>query len=490
MGGCHTLSNEIKGLNEECGVFGVCGSPNAAHVTYLGLHSLQHRGQEGAGIVAENGHQLSVHLGRGLLADVFSDKQDLEQLHGKTAVGHVRYGTSGNDSLVNIQPFTFKFNGTDVALAHNGNLTNARTLRQKLHADFKFNSNSDTEVLVHLLEQRQSLDFLSALKESLNIVQGGFAFVLLYGNELIATCDPHGFRPLSIGKLPNGSYVAASETCALDAVGADFVRDVQPGELLRFDKNGMHYDRFTNNTKLAVCSMEYIYFARPDSVIHGVSVHQARMQMGRYLAKEQPREADMVIGVPNSSLSAAMGYAKGAGLPYEMGLIKNQYVARTFIQPTQELREQGVKLKFSVIRQTVAGKRVIVVDDSLVRGTTSRQLVKLLREAGAKEVHLLIASPPLRYPCFYGIDISTRAELMAAKMSVPEMCAAIGADSLGFLSIPSLIKAIDLPTGRAEKNGGLTVAYFDGNYPTPLYDYETDYLNSLKLQPRSKEMSK
>lgn len=476
------MSYEIKGLNEECGIFGVFGTPNASALTYFGLHSLQHRGQEGAGIVSSDGERLHQYRNRGLLAEVFADQKDLDRLVGQSAIGHVRYGTSGNNSVANIQPFLFRFHDGDIALAHNGNLTNAKSLKYQLEDQGAvFQSTSDTEILIHLIRQKRELGFIDALKASLNEVKGGFAFLLLKKDCLVAALDPNGFRPLSIGQLENGAYVVVSETCALDVVGAKFVRDVLPGELIIIDKDGLKIDHYTKDTQLAICSMEYIYFARPDSIIHGVTVHNARKKMGRLLAKEQPTvQADMVIGVPNSSLSAASGYAEEAGLPYEMGLIKNQYIARTFIQPTQELRERGVKMKLSAVRGVVEGKSVVVIDDSIVRGTTSKQLVKLIRDAGAKEVHMRIASPPLKFPCFYGIDMSTRAELMAANHSVEEMRQIIGADSLGFLSIPSLIKAIDLPDAGDAPNGGLTVAYFDGNYPTPLYDYEEDYLKSLR----------
>ena len=479
---------EIKGLNEECGVFGVFGSQEAAHMTYFGLHSLQHRGQEGAGIVSSDGIKLRQYRNRGLLSEVFANPQDLDRLEGTSAIGHVRYGTSGNNSIANVQPFLFHFHDGDVALAHNGNLTNAKSLKQKLEDEGAvFQSNSDTEILIHLIRQKQDLDFIDALKASLNQVHGGFAFVILRKDQLIAALDPNGFRPLCIGRLSDGGYVVASETCALDMVGAGFVRDVLPGELVIIDENGLRIEHFTTDTELAICSMEYIYFARPDSIIHGVTVHNARKRMGKLLAKEQPVDCDMVIGVPNSSLSAASGFAEEAGLPYEMGLIKNQYVARTFIQPTQELRERGVKMKLSAVRGVVEGKRVAIIDDSIVRGTTSMQIVRMLKEAGAKEVHMRIASPPLKFPCFYGIDISTRSELMAANYSIDEMCKMIGADSLGFLSVESLIEAIDLPDAGNAPNGGLTVAYFDGKYPTPLYDYEEGYLASLNKQHQREE---
>lgn len=474
---------EIKGLNEECGVFGVFGAPDASQLAYYGLHTLQHRGQEGAGIVSSDGQHLYQHRDRGLLAEVFADPAELKRLVGNAAIGHVRYGTSGHNSIANVQPFLFRFHDGDVALAHNGNLTNAVTLRRQLEDEGAvFQSDSDTEILIHLIRKHIKEGFIPALKKSLNQVHGGFAYLLLQRDRMIAALDPNGIRPLCIGQLANGAYVVASETCALDIINARFIRDVQPGELIIIDKAGLHIDHYTTDTQLAICSMEYIYFARPDSIIHGVTVHNARKEMGRRLAQEHPVDADMVIGVPNSSLSAASGYAEEIGLPYEMGLIKSQYVARTFIQPTQALRERGVHLKLSAVRGVVNGKRVAVVDDSVVRGTTSKQIIKMLRDAGAKEVHMLIASPPFKFPCFYGIDISTRSELFAAHYSVEEMRQKIGADSLSFLSVDSLIKAINVPDAGDAPHGGLTVAYFNGDYPTPLYDYEAGYMKSLNEQ--------
>ena len=474
---------EIKGLNEECGVFGVFGAPDASQLTYYGLHTLQHRGQEGAGIVSTDGQNLYQHRDRGLLAKVFADPAELKRLVGEAAIGHVRYGTSGHNSIVNVQPFLFHFHDGDIALAHNGNLTNAVTLRRQLEDEGAvFQSDSDTEILIHLIRKHIKKGLVAAVKESLNQVHGGFAYLLLQKDRLIAALDPNGIRPLCIGQLSNGAYVVASETCALDIINAKFVRDVQPGELIIIDRDGLHIDHYTTDTRLAICSMEYIYFARPDSIIHVVTVHNARKALGRRLAHEHPVAADMVIGVPNSSLSAASGYAEEIGLPYEMGLIKSQYVARTFIQPTQELRERGVHLKLSAVRGVVSGKRVAVVDDSIVRGTTSRQIIKMLRDAGAKEVHMLIASPPFKFPCFYGIDISTRSELLAAHYSVEGMRQQIGADSLSFLSVAGLIEAINVPDAGDAPDGGLTVAYFNGDYPTPLYDYEAGYLKSLNEQ--------
>lgn len=473
------MSYEVRSLNEECGVFGIWGHPDASRVTYFGLHSLQHRGQEGAGIVANNNGKLSGYRGLGLLSEVFKDERQLEKLSGQAAIGHVRYATAGNGSVDNIQPFLFKFYDGDMALAHNGNLTNAKSLRKELEKDGAiFHSNSDTEILMHLLRRSQKETFLDRLKESLNAVKGGFAYLIATEDSMVAALDANGFRPLSIGRMVNGAYVVASETCALEVVGAEFIQDVNPGEIIIINDEGLTVDCFTEDTQHAICSMEYIYFARPDSNIAGVNVHSARKNMGKTLAKEAPVDADMVVGVPNSSLSAASGYAEASGIPYEMGLVKNQYVARTFIQPTQELREQGVRMKLSAVSGVVEGKKVIMVDDSIVRGTTSRRIVNLLKEAGAKEVHVRIASPPLRYPCFYGIDIQTRKELIAANHTVDEICECIEADSLSFLSEDGLIQSIGLNFDAPYS--GLCMAYFNGDFPTPLYDYEEQYQASLK----------
>ncbi|NVZ01292.1 amidophosphoribosyltransferase [Pediococcus pentosaceus] len=469
------MAAELKGLNEECGVFGIWNDSEAAQRTYFGLHSLQHRGQEGAGIVVRNQEgQLKIHKGKGLLADVFRCPDDLAQLIGPSAIGHVRYGTAGNRGIENIQPLLFHYLQGDVAMAHNGNLTNAVSLRRELEkSGATFQSNSDTEVLMHLIQHQKGPTFVEKLKASLKQIQGGFAYLILTKDALYAALDPNGFRPLVIGKLANGSYVVASETCALDAVGATLVRNVEPGQLVQIDHLGLQISNFTTKTQLSICSMEYIYFARPDSDLYGINVHLARQRMGQRLAKENPIKVDMVVGVPNSSLSAASGVAEQLGVPNEMGLIKNQYSSRTFIQPTQALREQGVKMKLSALKAVIAGKDVALVDDSIVRGTTSQYIVKMLKNAGAKSVHLMISSPPLKYPCFYGIDIEHTRELMAANYTVSEMCQKIGADSLHFLSLPGLIEAIGLH--QDAPNDGLCVAYFDGKYPTPLYDYEKDF---------------
>ncbi|MBC2005248.1 amidophosphoribosyltransferase [Listeria booriae] len=476
------MSTEIKGLNEECGIFGIWNHPSAAQITYYGLHSLQHRGQEGAGIVSTDGVTLKGHRNLGLLADVFKHGE-LDDLVGKSAIGHVRYATAGGKSLSNVQPFLFHFQNSSLALAHNGNLINAKTLRNELEEEGAiFQTSSDTEVLAHLLKRSRTGSLLEDLKVALNQVKGGFAYMLLTENELIAALDPNGFRPLSIGKIGD-AYVVASETCAFDTVGAEFVRDVEPGELIIVNDEGLHIEKFTEDVKHSICSMEYVYFARPDSNIAGINVHSARKRMGKRLAQEAFIEADVVTGVPDSSISAAIGYAEETGIPYELGLIKNRYVARTFIQPSQELREQGVKMKLSAVRGVVEGKRVVMIDDSIVRGTTSRRIVQLLREAGAAEVHVRIASPPLAFPCFYGIDIQTRNELIAANYSVDEICHIIGADSLTYLSEDGLVEAVGRPYPN-EPYGGLCMAYFNGDYPTELFDYEQEYLASLEAKSR------
>ncbi|EHI69295.1 amidophosphoribosyltransferase [Streptococcus ictaluri] len=473
------MTYEVKSLNEECGVFGIWGHPHAAQVTYFGLHSLQHRGQEGAGIISNDNGLLHQHRDTGLLSEVFKDQNNLDKLTGQAAIGHVRYATAGTASINNIQPFLYQFTEAQFGLCHNGNLTNAISLKKELERDGAiFNASSDTEILMHLIRCSHHPEFLGKVKEALNTVKGGFAYLLMTEDKLIAALDPNGFRPLSLGQMKNGAWVVSSETCAFEVIGAKWVRDVLPGEMIIIDDQGITYDHYTQDTQLAICSMEYVYFARPDSTIYGVNVHTARKQMGKRLAQEFKHEADIVVGVPNSSLSAAMGFAEESGLPNEMGLVKNQYTQRTFIQPTQELREQGVRMKLSAVSGVVKDKRVVMVDDSIVRGTTSRRIVKLLREAGAKEVHVAIGSPELKYPCFYGIDIQTRRELISANHNVDEVCDIIGADSLTYLSLEGMIDAIGLQTDVP--NGGLCVAYFDGNYPTPLYDYEEEYLRSLE----------
>ena len=457
---------EIEGLKEECGVFAVWNHPDAAQVTYYGLHSLQHRGQEGAGIVTSNGLELYSHKGLGLVTDVFG-QGTFEQLKGRAAIGHVRYTTAGGGGYENVQPLLFRSQTDSLAIAHNGNLVNATALKRHLEGQGSiFQTTSDTEVLAHLVKRSSHLTLIDQLKHALPLIKGAYAFVILTENELIAALDPHGLRPLSIGTL-GGGYVIASETCAFDVVGATFMRDVEPGELIIIDENGMRTERFSASAKPSICSMEYIYFSRPDSNLGGINVHKARKKLGKALYQEAPVDADVVTGVPDSSISAAIGYAEASGIPYELGLIKNRYVGRTFIQPSQELREQGVKMKLSPVRGIVEGKRVVMIDDSIVRGTTSRRIVKMLREAGATEVHVRISAPPIKYPCFYGIDMSTSEELIAANHRVEEIRELIGADSLKFLSKEGMIEAI----GRdvEDDNRGQCLACFTGNYPTDIY---------------------
>lgn len=472
------MLNEIKSLNEECGIFGIWNHPKATEMTYYGLHSLQHRGQEGAGIVSTDGETLKGYRHLGLLADVFSTEK-LTKLAGKAAIGHVRYATSGQKDLANVQPFLFHFQTGSFGLAHNGNLTNAKSLRHELEdTGAIFQTTSDTEALAHLIKRAGKDQFLDNLKVALNQVHGGFAYLLLTEDSLYAALDPNGFRPLAIGQL-NGAYVVASETCAFDTVGATFVQDVEPGQIVQINDQGLHIHTYTEDIRPSICSMEYIYFARPDSNIKGINIHAARKRCGKTLAKEAYVEADVVTGVPDSSISAAIGYAEAAGLPYELGLIKNRYVARTFIQPSQELREQGVRMKLSAVRGVVEGKKVVVIDDSIVRGTTMRRIVGLLKEAGAKEVHVRVASPPLKFPCYYGIDIRSRDELIAANYSIEEIRQLIGADSLEFLSVSGLAESIGQPYPDYP-DGGLCLSYFTGDYPTPLYDYEEEFLEAMK----------
>ncbi|MDQ0414953.1 amidophosphoribosyltransferase [Mesobacillus stamsii] len=457
---------ELKGLNEECGVFGIWGHPEAAQISYYGLHSLQHRGQEGTGIVVSDGQQLKGKKGEGLVTEIFT-AEAMEDLQGVGAIGHVRYATAGGGGYENVQPLLFQSQNGGLALAHNGNLVNADSLRNQLEAQGSiFQTSSDTEVLAHLIKRGGFSQLKDRVKNALPMLKGAYAFLIMTETELMVALDPHGLRPLSLGILGD-AYVVASETCAFDIVGAEFIRDILPGELLVIDKDGLHSEMYSVNTTTAICTMEYIYFSRPDSNIHGINVHAARKNLGKQLAKEVPIEADVVTGVPDSSISAAIGYAEESGIPYEMGLIKNRYVGRTFIQPSQSLREQGVKMKLSPVRGIVEGKRVIMVDDSIVRGTTSRRIVKMLKEAGATEVHVVISSPPIQNPCFYGIDTSNKEELIASEKSVEEIRELIGADSLTFLSVEGMLDAI----GHNEpgETRGQCLACFTGKYPTEIY---------------------
>ncbi len=459
-------------MNEECGVFGIFNHENAAELTYYGLHALQHRGQEGAGIVTSNGQTLVQHKGEGLVRNVFM-QSDIEYLKGIHAIGHVRYATAGGGGLMNVQPFLFRSQTGLLGLCHNGNLVNANSLKSYLENQGSiFQTTSDSEILAHLLK-RQRGDMLEALKESLLYIEGAFAFLLLTENEMYIALDKQGMRPLSLATIGDNGIAIASETCAFDVIGAKYLRDVKPGEVIRIDKDGIHTQEYAPVQERQMCSMEYVYFARPDSDIENTNVHEARKNCGRVLAQEAPIEADIVVGVPDSGLSAAIGYANEAKIPFEIGMIKNKYIGRTFIQPSQELREQGVKMKLSAVRSIVKDKRVILIDDSIVRGTTSKKMVNMLREAGAKEVHVRIASPKIKFPCFYGVDFSTYDELIGAKHSTREICEIIEADSLAFISVEGLVKGV----GRTQdygRNCGQCVACFNGDYPTYVYeDVET-----------------
>jgi amidophosphoribosyltransferase len=458
---------ELKGLNEECGVFGIWGHPEASQITYYGLHSLQHRGQEGAGIVSTDGEKLVAVKGEGLVNEVFGNGRLQELGAGKAAIGHVRYATAGGGGYENVQPLLFHSQTGSLALAHNGNLVNANALKHQLETMGSIlQTTSDTEVLAHLIKRSGYTLLKDRVKNALSMLKGAYAFLIMTETEMMVALDPNGLRPLSLGRL-NDAYVVASETCAFDVVGAEFIRDIEPGELLIIDNGGLHSERFTMHTQRAMCSMEYIYFSRPDSNIDGINVHTARKSLGKQLAMESAVDADVVTGVPDSSISAAIGYAEFSGIPYELGLIKNRYVGRTFIQPSQSLREQGVKMKLSPVRGVVEGKRVVMVDDSIVRGTTSRRIVKMLRDAGATEVHVRISSPPIKNPCFYGIDTSTHEELIASSHSVEEMREIIGADSLAFLSPGGMVEAIDRPFDG--ENRGQCMACFTGKYPTEIF---------------------
>lgn len=457
---------ELRGLNEECGVFGIWGDPNAAQITYYGLHALQHRGQEGAGIVVTDGKSLQAVKGEGLVNEVFSNGK-LDHLKGSGAIGHVRYATAGGGGIENVQPLLFRSTTGSLAIAHNGNLVNANHLKQHLERQGSiFQTSSDTEVLAHLIKKSGYSTFEKRAKNALSLLKGAYAFIMMTEDEMTVALDPNGLRPLSLGKLGD-AWVVASETCAFDIIGAEVVRSVEPGELLIINDEGLRVERFAFPAKRAICTMEYVYFSRPDSDIDGINIHTARKRLGKELAKEVQIEADVVTGVPDSSISAAIGFSESTGIPYELGLIKNRYVGRTFIQPSQDLRERGVKMKLSPVRQVVNGKRVVMVDDSIVRGTTSRRIVTMLKEAGATEVHVVISSPPIKNPCFYGIDISTNAELIAANNSIEEMRELIGADSLTFLSVEGMVRAI----GRTDEGpeAGHCLACFTNNYPTEIY---------------------
>jgi amidophosphoribosyltransferase len=445
---------------DECGLFGIWApGEEVARLTYFGLFAQQHRGQESAGIAVSDGTNVLVYKDLGLVSQVFNEAT-LTTLHGDLAIGHTRYSTTGSNTWDNAQP-VFKTDGThSVALGHNGNLVNTHELAEV--AGKRGAATTDTDIVTTLLAEGMAEGGLEAsAMRILPTLAGAFSLVFMDERSIFAARDPLGIRPLSIGRLPNG-FCVASETCALDIVGATLVRDVEPGELVRIDDRGLHSVRFAESPRAALCIFEFVYLARPDSRLRGTTVYEARREMGRLLAQESPAEADMVIGVPQTGHSAAQGYAEASGIPYGDGLIKNTYVGRTFIQPSQSLRERGVKLKLNPLPDSIRGKRLVVIDDSIVRGTTQQQVVQMLREAGATEVHIRITCPPIKWPCFYGIDMPTRQELVASDLSVEEICAFVGADSLGYLSLDGLVRASGSPKGESCR------ACFDGEYPIPI----------------------
>jgi len=456
-------------LREECGVFGILGHPDAAAITALGLHALQHRGQEAAGIVSFDGHVFHSERKLGLVGDSFSDRNTIERLEGLSAIGHVRYSTTGETVLRNVQPLFAELDGGGFAVAHNGNLTNGLTLRRNLIRDGAIcQSTTDTEVIVHLVARSRQDRVVDRFVEAIQQIEGAYALVALTNKKLMGARDPLGIRPLVIGEL-DGRYILASETCALDIIGARFLRDVENGEVVVISDEGIESFRFAPRQAIRPCIFEYIYFSRPDSVVNGRSVYDVRKGMGRELALESPADADVVIPVPDSGVPAALGFAQTCGIPYELGIIRNHYVGRTFIQPTQSVRELGVRMKHSANRAAINGKRIVLVDDSLVRGTTSVKIVRMMREAGAREVHFRIASPPITHPDFYGIDTPEKEKLLAATRSLEEMRAYIGADSLSFLSIDGIYRSM----GEAHRNNAqpqFTDHCFTGDYPTPLTD--------------------
>lgn len=458
------------GFREECGVFGIWNHPEASRLAYLGLYAMQHRGQESAGLVSLHNREHIHHKGLGLVGDVFKDA-DLERLQGSTAIGHVRYSTTGQNLLTNAQPLTALLLNGPIAVAHNGNIVNNEELRRELKGQGSiFYGTNDTEIVLHLLSKHPSSDLMQALKDSAQRLEGAFSLVVLSHDRMVALRDPWGFRPLVLGRKrrDDGGWarVVASETCAFDLIGAEFEREIEPGEIFWIDADGEHSMHFARPERTAHCIFEHVYFARPDSIVFGRSVYGSRKSFGQGLARENPVEADVVIPVPDSGVAAAIGYSAESGIPFELGIIRNHYVGRTFIQPQQSIRDFGVKIKLNPQSAVLAGKRVIVIDDSLVRGTTSRKIVNLIRQAGAKEVHLRIASPPTTGPCHYGVDTPQKEQLIASRHTVEEIREYVGADSLAYLSIEGLFKAIQ---GRQNQ---FCAACFDGRYPTPLFGLE------------------
>jgi amidophosphoribosyltransferase len=464
----------VVSLHESCGVFGVY-APNedVARLTFFGLFALQHRGQESAGIAATDGRHIRVYADMGLVSHVF-DEEALSQLTGNIAIGHNRYSTTGSSRPANVQPIIVGRGANTIAVAHNGNIVNAEYLYREL-ADqgYVFRTSTDTEVIANLILSSHEKDWVGKIRYAMHRLQGAYSLTIMTHHKLFGVRDPFGVRPLCLGTV-NGSRVLASETCALDHIGASFIREIEPGEIVTISEDSVDSQREASDGR-ALCIFEYIYFARPDSVIDGRLLYQARLAMGKGLAEEHPVAADLVMGVPDSATVAGIGYSRHSGIPVGEGLLKNRYVGRTFIEPDQRIRDLGVKLKFNPLPELLEGQRVVVVDDSIVRGTTTPQVVKLLRRAGAKEVHMRVCAPPIRYPCFFGVDMATRWELIAAQKTIPEIREFIGADSLGYLSIDGLIRAVDLP----RKN--FCLACFTGDYPIPV-QLEMDKL-SLETTP-------
>jgi len=448
---------------EKCGVFGIYGHPEAARLTYFGLYALQHRGQESCGIVTGNGCHMNAHRGLGLVPEVFQ-REVLERLPGHLAIGHVRYSTTGSTLLINAQPFVVQHSGEMIAIGHNGTLTNARQIRRRLEESGSiFQSSMDTEIIVHLMAHHKKNGLVEALTAALAEVQGSYSLVLATADKVIAARDPRGFRPLSLGVLDN-AWLVASETCAFDLVQADYFREVEPGEIVVLDRHGLHsYKPFAPQPPKH-CVFEFIYFARPDSRIFGQSVYQVRKRLGACLAREHPLEGDLVMPFPDSGTYAALGYAEVMDMPFEMGVIRNHYVGRTFIQPSQTMRDFSVRVKLNPVKELLKDKRVIVVEDSIIRGTTTRSRVKSLRQAGAKEVSLLVSCPPHRFPCYYGIDFSTKGELIASRQQVNQIRDFLGLDYLGYLSIEAMVEATELDPAN------FCLSCFSGDYPVSLED--------------------
>ena len=446
-------------MEEECGVFGVYSKTQkeVSQLTYYALYALQHRGQESAGITVSNNGELITYKGMGLTADVFT-QETLNNLQGNAAIGHVRYSTTGESKIENAQPLESRFKLGQIAVAHNGNLTNTKVIRELLEdGGATFTSTTDSEVIIKMVARKAMNGFEEAIRSTVGAIKGAYALVILADNKLIGVRDPYGIRPLCLGMNDEGDYFLASESCAIDSIGGHLIRDIEAGEMVIIDETGVKSIRYAENNKVAPCSFEHIYFARPDSIIDGINVYEARVKAGRLLAKQMKIEADIVIGVPDSGIPAAIAYAEESGIPYAMGLIKNKYIGRTFIKPTQALREQAVMVKLNPLRVQLEGKRVVIIDDSLVRGTTSKILIDLIRRAGAKEVHFRSASPAVKYSCFYGIDTAHREELIAARMTVDEIRKEINADTLDYLSMDNMIRSLNCKD--------YCVGCFSGEYP-------------------------